>query len=340
MLRLVQDRIEKQHAQTALETRVREKLASQGVRNIGFPAGNVDEVVYTNGSGDLWAAFSPLDDAKVPRRWNAFGVYDPKRHAQMITVEINVPTTSNSALVAGFFAKDAETDRVYLLHDGSIGGGRPGVGRQAFLASTKVTLEDVLLENGGVRSGVVVGAVDSDDFVPRLWRFVQQVQAFKAAVRAGAFDSPEAAAAIAEWDDFNSESPGRRRGRRLAPLDYMSYHGEVVERLYEERYARRRNGERVLNSRLIDLYVRRGVRMIEIYEVKTSTDRQAVYTGIGQLLTHSTAAPDGVRRVLVLPEGALAPDLDRALRGLGIELRRFTIGSGRTPKVVLSPAIS
>jgi hypothetical protein len=192
ILRLVEDRAEKLLAQATLERRIREKLTSQGERNIGFPAGNVDEVVYAGKPGELWAAFSSLDSAKVPRLWNAFGVYDPKLHAQVITVEINIPTTTNSAQIAGFFARDSHTDRLYLLHDGSVGGGKPGVGRQAFLASSKASLQDVTRTDGYVRPGVVIGAVEFDDFVPRLWRFVQQVQAFKAAVRTGMLESPEA----------------------------------------------------------------------------------------------------------------------------------------------------
>jgi len=203
MLRLIEDREAKAAAQAELEARIRERLADQGVRNIGFPSGNTDEVVYAEGAGGLWAAFTPLKAAAVPRQWNAFGLYDPSLHAQMITVEINVPTADNSARVAGFYARDPQTDRVYLMHDGSVGGGRPGVGRDAFLSWTRATTVDVVRSDGVVRSGVVVGAVEVDDFVPHLRRFVMRVRRFKAAVAAGALDTVEAADAIAEWEAFN-----------------------------------------------------------------------------------------------------------------------------------------
>ena len=78
--------------------------------------------------------------------------------------------------------------------------------------------------------------------------------------------------------------------------------------------------------------------MTEIYEVKTNTERQTIYAAIGQLMTHSNPAPMGVVRTLVLPEGDLPGDLSRALASMGIGLRRFTISSGETPIVVLSPA--
>jgi len=336
MLLTVTDLKEKRAAQAALEQTVRAGLADQGMRNIGFPSGNADEIIYSNGAGKLWAAFGAVDSAAVPRRWNAFGVFDPKRHAQMITVEINIPTTSNSARVAGFFARDAATGQVLLMHDGSVGGGKPGVGRSAFLFWSKTKPVDTYGDGGEVRSGLIIGAVGSGDLPGRLWWFVQHVKGFKDAVKRGDLDDPEMRKAIAEWEDFNSESSGRRRGRRRAEIDYISYHGEVVERLFEERFARRRDGEQVLNSRLIDLYVRNGTAMTEIYEVKTGTDRQSIYTAIGQLVSHSVGEGADIARTLVIPEGNLAPDLERCLTSLSIDLRRFTLTSGKTPKVVLS----
>jgi len=336
MLLMVEDVREKRDAQKAMETAVRQHLADQGIRNIGFPSGNVDERLYANGSGSLWAAFSKADEAAVPRRWNAFGVFEPKRHAQIITVEINIPTTSNSARVAGFFARDAATGEIYLVHDGSIGGGKAGVGRSAFLAWSKASLEDVRSADGSDRAGIIIGRVDSEDIAGRLWHFVQVVKGFKDAVARGDLDDPAVRQAIAEWENFNSEGSGRRRGRRRSEIDYISYHGDVVERLFEERKARSADGERVLNSKLIDLYVRKGETMTEIYEVKTRTDRQSIYTAIGQLISHSTDAPTGIRRTLVLPEGPLPPDLEKALGSLPIELRRFSLSAGKAPKVILS----
>lgn len=336
MLLMVEDAGKKRAAQKALEVSVRQHLTDQGVRNIGFPSGNVDERLYANGLGELWAAFGKVDDAAIPRRWNAFGVFDPKRHAQIITVEINIPTTSNSARVAGFFARDPATDEVYLMHDGSIGGGKAGVGRSAFLAWSKASLEDVSRDDGDGRAGIVIGRVDSDDMAARLWRFVQLVKGFKDAAARGELDDPDVRQAIAEWENFKSEGSGRRHGRRRSEIDYISYHGDIVERLFEERQARCADGERVLNSKLIDLYVRTGQSMTEIYEIKTSVDRQSIYTAIGQLISHSADALPGIKRTLVLPEGPIPSDLEKSLASLSIALRRFSISSGKAPKITLS----
>lgn len=336
MLRMVEDVTGKQAAQEMLERTVTASLANQGIRNIGFPGGNVDDILHANKSGELWCAFRTVDHTAIARRWNAFGVFDPDRRSQIVTVEVNIPTASNSARVAGFFARDSASGAVYLMHDGSIGGGKAGVGRNAFLAFTKTSIVDVCRRDGKIRSGIVIGKVDTKDLPSRLWHFVQIVKKFKDAVSRGDLENPDVRQAIDEWDNYKSPSSGRRRGSRRSDIDYVSYHGEVVERLYEERLPQCADDECVRNNQLIDLYVRKGKSVIEVYEVKTSLDRQSIYTAIGQLITHSVGAVPTVKRVLVIPEGPLASDLERCVKSEAIDLRRFRITSGKAPKVVLS----
>lgn len=335
MFVVVEDKKEKAEAQRVFEKRIRATLKNQGLRNIGFPSGNHDAILYANGEGQLWCAFDLVTDAEVPRHWNVFGVYDPKRRSQTITVEINIPTDSDSARIAGFFGRDVETGHIYLMHDGSVGGGKAGVGREAFLAWSKSSLVDVSRSGGRVRQGIVIGRIDTDDFSSRIWMFVQQVSDFKAAVRRGDLELPQTKADLDEWDQFKNESSGRRQGRRQSRIDYVSYHGDVVRSLHAERSSRQGANERILNSKLIDLYVRSGNALIEVYEVKTDNDRQSIYTAIGQLLTHSGSPNGSVQRVLVIPQGDLAPDLERCLIALKIDVRRFEIQLADPPAVIL-----
>lgn len=336
MLILVENAKDKKAAQKTLQSLVCDNLEDQGLRNIGFPSGNVDEVIYSNGAGELWAAFGKVGDVAIPRRWNVFGVFDPSRNSQLITVEINIATGSNSAQVAGFFAKDPSTGQVYLMHGGRVGGGKPGVGRSAFLAWSKATLEDVYASDGTTRSGIIIGNVATNDLAGRIWHFVQLVRNFKDAVASGELDSDEMRDAIVQWGEFNSESSGRRQGRRESVLDYTSYHGEVVKALYEERLTNRRDGERVGNNRLIDLFVIKNSVMTEIFEVKTSLDRQSIYTAIGQLFCHSVDGATSISRTLVVPEGQLPAGLEKCLASHSISIRRFSITSAKVPSVILA----
>lgn len=335
MLVLVEDNEEKREAQKAIEASVTRRLQRIGKRKIGFPSGNVDEIIYADGDGSLWAAFSNATQAKVPRRWNAFGVFDSKRHAQMITVEINIPTTSNSPSVAGFFARDLSTGATYLMHDGSVGGGKKGVGRGAFTSWSDRELVDIERTERSPRSGIVIGRVDDPDLVGRIWNFVRNVRDFKDAVRRGDLESKAARRKISEWNEFREEAFGRRKGRRRAEIDYISYHGDVVKALREELEAKVRNGERVVNSLLVDLMVKTDAKLTEIYEVKTDRGRQSIYTAIGQLMTHSVGMGAGGARTLVLPEGDLPDGMAPCFAKLGITVRRFRLTAGLNKKVML-----
>lgn len=335
LLIAVEDVAGKRTAQKLVEQSVRASLPSRGRRNIGFPSGNRDEVIYSRGTGKLWCAFGDGEDAAIPRTWNAFGVYDDARRTQMITVEVNIPTKSNSASVAGFFARDPATGAVYLMHDGGVGGGKAGVGQAAFLAWSRSELLEVERAERGPREGILIGRVDSRDLASRLWRYVQLVRTFKDAVKDGLLDGEAIRRQLAEWEDYRREGSGRRKGRRRAEIDYISYHGDVVDLLKIERERSLAMGERILNSPLIDLYVRSGKAMTELYEVKTSVGRQSIYTGIGQLLAHSHKGDPGIRKILVLPEGELPDGLEDCVTALGIVVRRFRLRTGALPKLEL-----
>jgi hypothetical protein len=341
MLMLVEDTAGKGAAQRDVERIVKASLPSQGVRKIGFRGGSTDETIYSRGEGELWCAFRLLEDEKIPRAANTFGVFDDHQYPLKPTVEINVPTTTNSPRVAGFFARDPATDAVYLMHDGGVGGGKPGVGRDEFLSWSRSNwssceLLEVERSNSEPREGILIGRVDSVDLPSRIWRYVQIVRAFKDAVDRGELDNAAVRARVAEWKEYRTENSGRRRGSRRSEIDYVSYHGDVVHLLKVEREDRKASQEQILNSPLIDLFVKSGNTMTEIYEVKTNLDRQSLYTAVGQLITHSVSGGADVKRVLVVPEGDMPEDLRKCIELLHIKVRRFRFkGGGVERKVVL-----
>jgi hypothetical protein len=194
MLALIDKATRKIAAQRELERSLKGALELQGVHNIGFPGGNVDLPIYTDGEGKLWVAFGgPIvgaaeaapdpDPGGRPRRyWNAFGVYQPEQRAQSPTVEINIPIDRNRG-PAGFFAEDTETGNIFLMHSGKVGGGRPGISKSEFLAWSKAKLIEVSHENGGIRKGIAVGKLHDTDLANRIWAFVRSVQTFKEQAR-------------------------------------------------------------------------------------------------------------------------------------------------------------
>lgn len=282
VLRLIESETAKSKAQSLLEGKLKQSLTSQGTRNVGFPGGNLDIKVYANRSGELWAAFGRADGRAIPSYWNAFGVFNPEAGSQSITVEINVARESNSAQVAGFFAEDTETGEIFLMHSGKIGGGKEGIGRSAFLVWSKSTLFEVAGSNAA-RPGIAIANLHRDDVAERIWRFVRLVSAFKEATSNDDGLSSELAE---RGQRYSQEFSGLKKGSRKTKIEYLTYHGDVVEALYQERVARKSDDESVANSLLVDLYVSKGGRWTEVFEVKTSDSRQLIYTAIGQLITH------------------------------------------------------
>lgn len=219
------------------------------------------------------------------------------------------------------------------MHDGGLGGGRKGVGKRAFLDFLRDPLVEV---RGSRRSRVALMVANlNDPGVPALiWRFVQKAGDFKKAQRG---DRGGAVPAGDEGDDYTPEFSGRKRGTRPGEFDYITYHGMIVDELKRDRESRRVPGEHVSRDRLVDLFVWNGERRTEVYEVKTSCDRQSLYTGIGQLITHARDAT--ARRILVLPKGSKLPaDCAAALARERIHVRHFEIvGSGLGARVALGP---
>jgi len=336
MLAVVTETARKRAAQRELESNLKSALKRQGTHNIGFPGGNVDLPIYSAGGGKLWVAFGgPTEDAAVRRYWNAFGAYLPDRPAQSITVEINIPIDTNGGQVAGFFAEDSETGDIFLMHNGRVGGGRPGIGKSAFLVWSKAKLIEVSQGDGGLRSGIAVGKLHDPDLADRLWTFVRTVQGFKDQAAAGALDTPEFKQRVEEFDRYSREFSGKKQGARGGSFEYVTYHGDIVQKLYDERTARLSPGERVFNSGLIDLFVKKDGVLSEVYEVKTGVGRQMLYTAIGQVVTHAVNGQGEVAKFLVIPADESIPnDLGRAISILGIKLRRFWLQRAGGKRVV------
>lgn len=337
MLTLVTEAETKKNAQQALEKNLKLALSRKGVQTIGFRSGNVEEVIYTAGDNKLWAAFRKISDGvRIPRYWNAFGVYRPERSAQIITVEINIAINSVTSQVAGFLAEDRDAREIYIMHSGKVGGGRRGIGKSAFLTRARANMVEVAEMDGGIRHGIAVGKLGDLALAERIWKFVSKVQSFKEEAAAGLLETAEFRQRVQEFDSYSKEYSGTKKALRDREYEYISYHGDVVQKLYEERTARLASGEEVYNSVLVDLFVKRNGVLSEVYEVKTGIGRQVLYTAIGQMATHGAFSQPEVKRILVIPAEQIIPkDLKRAIDGLGIEVRRFHLNGPVHKRIIV-----
>ncbi|MFW6854901.1 hypothetical protein ACODYM_26775 [Burkholderia gladioli] len=325
MFSLLEAKTEVATAQRKLETTFLRDFPRRAVKNIGYPGGTTfDAKVFNNGRYWFWSADHNDANAPNPRRLNWFGLFEEDGGLQ-ISVEINTAYESRNDQVAGFFARDNDTGTIYLLHSGRVGGGTKGVSKSSLLAWSNQPLIEVVDSSGGIRDGVLVMPVEGLGASRSAIRYIDTIARFKQAVRDGDIDSPEFQRKQRELEDFYAEARGRRKGRRSSKIDYVSRHGEVVDALYEWRTSSPMpKRARLVKNVLIDLGVAVGRRLVEVFEVKTTTARPDVYSAIGQLMVHGTV--DDCRRVMVLPHREpIANDLYEALQRLDIELLRFCL---------------
>ena len=324
MYSLIESKTEIARAQRNLEASFRKAFSQKVTRNIGYPGGtNFGATVVTDGKHWYWSADSDRASTPNPRRLNWFGIFQTD-HALQISVEINTPFEGANGQVAGFFARNNETGAVYLFHSGRVGGGTPGVSKTAFLTWSGQKLTEVFDSQGNARDGVLVMPIEGRAAARSAIRYVETIAEFKKAVRAGETTTATFKQKEKQLVDFYAEARGRRKGKRSTDFDYISRHGDVVDAVLAWRKSVGPTGGRFVKNVLIDLGVSVNGNLVEVYEVKTSSSRQDVYTAIGQLFVHGPTT--GCRRVIVLPQnGGLAKDLEQALTRNAIETIRFKL---------------
>lgn len=324
-LTLLEGKTDKAAAQSLLNRLMRAAWNGREVRRVVWRPSSQDMDISHN--GEYWFASDAIGRApEKPRYWNPLGSYNETGNLQ-IAVEINIPISSNERRVSGFFAKDGETDDLYLMHDGGVGGGREGIGRDAFLAWSGEKPVPVYDSRGDVRFGIIVGPLKPHLIADHIARFAQKAAAFKQAVKDGS--GPDAAT-IEElqrsYDDYYREFSGKKKGQRAREFEYISRHGDVVHALSKWRTGASRPNERIVKNAFIDLGVEVANVLTEIYEVKTNADRQTLYTAIGQIFVHGVTAANTIKRYLVLPSGEPVPqDVAATLRQFQIDILFFEL---------------
>lgn len=327
MLSLLVESDEIAEAQEALQGLMHDDFDEHVLHNISFrPHVLRDQEVWTRQEAHWYRpAVHEGHNGTTPRFLNWFGVVTQGN--LNITVEVNVAFEQGNGRAQGFFARDDGTGALYLMHSGNIAGGRPGVGGRAFRAWYGKQPEPVFLGDRCVRLGFVVVPVHSADPTRSARRYIDSISKFKDAVSNDDVDleDPEFQHRMQGFDDFYSEARGRRRGSRPGEFDYLSRHGEVVDALYEWRHAQPfAQHHRIVKNVFIDMGVADGHDdLVELYEVKTSSERSLVYTAIGQIAVHGS---ENCEKFLVLPNGRQLPqDISDALERHEIELLRFRL---------------
>ena len=325
MFVLLESKSEIADAHGKLQTTLRGDFTRTVTKDIGYPGGRVRGAkVRTDGHYWFWTNDRAGRRSSNPRRLNWFGRYS-ERPGSAIIVEINTAYEGRNDRTGGFFARNTNSGLVYLVHSGRVGGGTKGVGMNSFRAWSGEPLIEAFDSSGGAREGFVVMPIEGVAASRSVSRYIDMVTRFKKAARMGEMAMPAFKRKQKQFEDFYAEARGRRTGRRSSVIDYISRHGEVVDCLEEwRRSSPMPKGARVVKNVLIDMGVEVRKKLVEVFEVKTSTARPFVYSALGQLLVHGTG--NNCRRVMVLPKDeAISGDLVEALDRLQVELLRFRL---------------
>lgn len=329
MFSLLESQKEISKAHKKLVDSIRRNFKKKSEKNIGYPGGTTfNATVQTNGKHWFWSTDHDDSDEPNPRKLNWFGLFS-KGTGLQITVEINTPYVGQNGQVAGYFARNNRTGAIYLMHSGRVGGGTKGVGKATFLAWNNHPLTEVACSSGKTIEGIVVMPVEGVAATRPAINYVDTIVRFKKAVRNGDTATPEFKLKQKTFEDYYAESRGRRKGKRSANIDYLSRHGDVVEALHIWRKKQQLpKGGRLVKNVLIDLGVQVKNVLEEVYEVKTSSSRQDIYTALGQLFVHGING--NCKKVIVIPNNeVLAPDLNYALKNLNIDIIKFELDANK-----------
>jgi len=179
MLVLLVGKSEIASAQNLLQEKLFAQLPQRdGTYTFGYQGGNL-EISDLHADHRIWF----LSSKSGERYWNAFGLADRLNisTSNSITVEINSPFSGENGRVAGLFAR-GDDGSIYLLHRGKVGGGKSGIGKQAFLDWSKLKLTPVQASGGGAIEAILIGKLDSRSLSSDIARFVYAVANFKATI--------------------------------------------------------------------------------------------------------------------------------------------------------------
>ena len=302
-----------------LRTKMRQ-AGSQMRRTVGYPSGHVEKEVTWHAKEHVW---SLLDSEETKSRfWCCFGVQNPKDVPSLdIAVEVNPRLEGTDLRVAGAFATDAH-GVVHLCHNGRIGGGKPGVGKAAFIKYYRGNFTEMAYGNRIVPV-VDLGPIRSPRLPARLGRFARQVVRVKGMIAEFGHDphsSPSRTGNVLRTDTqgFSPEFSGNRRPYTpQGVIEARADHGPVVDALAE---SVEKLGYAPRNDQMRDLFLTdRHNRASVLFEVKTDITRTSIYTAVGQLFLNGQVADRDTQLVLVDP-GRPDRRTHKALGSIGIDV--------------------
>jgi hypothetical protein len=273
---------------------------------VGYPGGSFQGDVYYSPASNLW--FGHLDN--VNSFWNGFGHGEPiDWNSNSISAEINFPKVGINRRIGGVFARD-DDGNILVLHRGKIGGGKAGIGKRFFMDHFSGDFVTAIDGDRETRF-CLVGDLFTNDFHDQIASFIESVRSVKSLISSGLVNLP----ALTDFV-YTDEQSGVSITERNEPIVINRVHGIIVNALSRELIAM---GHKVGNDKNRDLFIYKDDRIKVLFEIKTSSSTQCLYSAIGQLLLYSVPISKPVKLVAVLPE-KLSQAVENRFAELGIKI--------------------
>ncbi|MBK9960765.1 MAG: hypothetical protein IPP06_05365 [Saprospiraceae bacterium] len=207
-------------------------------------------------------------------------------------MEVNIPYEGIDRRLGGVFGSNDKGD-VLIIHRGTIGGGRVGIGQQLFLENIR-DYPIVCLDGDKENEFFLVGELTSKYLPVQVANFVSEVHRIKNLTKDEFLE-------FAELNNFSfsDESTGKIVIQSNETTIIDRTHGIVVNllaRILEDK------GYKIAKNRNIDLFIHDKGKINKLFEIKRSSSTQSLYTGVGQLLLYSIPIKSKIELILVLPD--------------------------------------
>ncbi|WP_288408858.1 hypothetical protein [uncultured Herbaspirillum sp.] len=313
-----------------LERKLSAAATSNQKRKIGYPRGSWRGNVDFLGNADretLWWSFNPQDDRGLAV--NLFGHANPyASNSLLIDIQFNVPVTEFHRRSGGAFLKDRDTGTIYLAHRGHVTLGHSRLKQDEVFATAQWPMATV--EGRVTRNYFLIASLGSTELLDEISDFAKEMRRAAKEIGLAKDDDAEVTKAIGK----NTSSSNRSK----AMIDLRAYFKEAAGTWVNQPrgavVVTRRHGDVVdslkdalrpfqsLKSGPVDLATITDSTGL-IFEVKTASNTQSIYTAIGQLMVHEPSIRRHckgmkVRKVVVLPQMP-SELLSTRLLQLGIE---------------------
>jgi hypothetical protein len=273
---------------------------------VGYPSGSFQDTVLYSPDLNIWMSLQEHHN----KTWNGFGIGKPiEGRNNSLNGEINFPYKGIYRRVSGAFARE-DNGNILVLHRGRIGGGKPGIGKNYFISNFRGDFVNAI-DGDKETEFCLVGELNSNHFPNQVANFISEIYRVKQREKG---DAVEAFDKLTDFS-YTDEGFGQTVTERNDTIIIERTHGIIVKALAQELQNR---GLNIANDRNRDLFIHSKGKIITLFEVKTSSSTQNLYSAVGQLIIYSIPIGNEVNLIAILPN-KLSKAVEKRLSTLGIK---------------------